>query len=321
MPYSTSLTLNCGILRSMESYFQTDSWGEFKKLSGWTYDRVAGFLRLSRVLPFGRKIYYLPEVAYDPAKIQEIINVSVHDKAIYSRFDFLEEWDIEKAHKLAEMGLKKSFEEIQPEFRVWVDITKSEEQILAEMKPKGRYNIGVAERHNLEVVKGGKELVGDFFKLYSFTANRTKFSGRNQKYLEELMETLEKDKVGEIILIKKDGELLSGAIILYYKEMASYLYGGSMGDRSLMAPYLMHWTAIKEAKKHNCEIYDLLAVAPIDENGEPVPDHPYTGLTRFKTQFGGRIVRTLGAWDLIHSNFWYKLYQLVEKRRRPKNTN
>jgi lipid II:glycine glycyltransferase (peptidoglycan interpeptide bridge formation enzyme) len=77
----------------------------------------------------------------------------------------------------------------------------------------------------------------------------------------------------------------------------------------------MHFEAMKEAKKRNCLIYDFLAVAPSDWPSN-APAHPYAGLSRFKTQFGGEMVRLLGSWDLINKPVWYKMYRFVERRRR-----
>lgn len=299
----------------MESFFQTDAWGKFKAATSWSFDRVSTFLRLQRVIGYGRSVFYYPEILYDLAKLKEAIGTKVAGGTIYSRFEFLEKYSDEKTSELQKMGLVKSFEDVQPEYRQWVNVTHPEEDIRIQMKPKGRYNLGIAEKAGLQVVRGGKELAPSFFELYSFTSSRTHFSGRSKAYFEQLMEMIDAEQVGEIILVKKSNELLSGGIFLYYEELGSYLYGGSMGDRSLMAPYLMHWVAMLEAKKRGCQIYDLLAVSPPNEE-----NHPYAGLSRFKSQFGGETVRLLGSWDLVHSSFWYTMYGFAEKRRRPKST-
>ncbi|MEK9167147.1 MAG: hypothetical protein AAB613_00155, partial [Patescibacteria group bacterium] len=93
---------------------------------------------------------------------------------------------------------------------------------------------------------------------------------------------------------------------------------------------------MKRAKHDGCAIYDLLAIAPFQQTAisnqlsadteKPRAEsrelkasdssHPHSGLTRFKTQFGGQSVRLLGSWDLVHSGFWYTMYQFVERRRR-----
>lgn len=302
---------NIGVYKS---YFQTDAWAAFKQKSGWQPERIDGYLALTKKIGYGQSMRYLPEIPFEPERLPSLLG-QMKPGPIFSRLEFLEEFSPEKDATLKETGLAKSFEDVQPEWRQWVDILKPEEEILAAMKPKGRYNIGIAERSNLEIVTGGSEIVADFFQLYSFTSARTDFKGRNQQYFEQLVEALGSD--AEIVLIKNRTELLAGATILYYDQIASYLYGGSMGDRSLMAPYLLHWTAMKRAKARGCTVYDLLAIAP-DGSGE---SHPYAGLTRFKSQFGGRTVRLLGSYDLVHSPIWYTMYRFAERLRRRKNTS
>jgi len=129
--------------------------------------------------------------------------------------------------------------------------------------------------------------------------------------LSELSKVLKENDAGEIITVSKSGEVLAVLLISFYEGIASYLYGGSGGDRSLMAPYLAHWEAIKLAKKRDCQIYDLLAVAPPDKE-----KHSHVGLSRFKAQFGGETVRLLGSWDLVHSPTWYTLYRFAQTKRR-----
>lgn len=299
----------------MKSFFQTDAWGKFKEKSGWQSKKYDGLLGLKRDLPLGQSILYFPELSVDGATggaIKKLIGSLDLTKQTFVRLEFLAPWQPDLAASLLEIGLVKSFEEVQPEHRQWVDLTPSEEKILTAMKPKGRYNIKIAQKHSLKIERGiSPALVRRFFRLYQNTSNRQRFSGRDEDYFQQLVKVLAQERVGEVILVKKGSQDLAAGIFLYFDRIGSYLYGGSGGDRSLMAPYLMHWEAIKTAKQKGLKIYDLLAVAPPDQ-----PDHPYAGLTRFKTQFGGETVRLLGSWDLVCKPVWYQLYRMTEKRRR-----
>lgn len=301
----------------MKSFFQTDAWGNFKAAAGWRAERVDGLLKLSWSLPGGKVLDYYPELSWDNetlVKVAALTKKPATKNTIFSRFEFLEIYADGKEGQLQSLGLIKSFEEVQPDYRQWVPIGKSEAEILAAMKPKGRYNIGVAERADLEVIHGGTNLTKDFYYLYQATSKRTKFRGRGLAYFEKLMALLTEQKIGEILLIKKFDGTLAAGIFLYFDGVASYLYGGSTGDRSLMAPYLLHWEAIKTARARDCQIYDLLAVAPPED-----PNHPYAGLSRFKAQFGGQTVRLLGSWDLVQNRFWYTIYRFIEQLRRRKS--
>jgi lipid II:glycine glycyltransferase (peptidoglycan interpeptide bridge formation enzyme) len=67
--------------------------------------------------------------------------------------------------------------------------------------------------------------------------------------------------------------VIAGGIFVFTPERAIYYYGASSSapdDRKQMAPYLLQWTAICDAKKKQIPIYDFLGVAD--------PSDPYDGL-------------------------------------------
>jgi peptidoglycan pentaglycine glycine transferase (the first glycine) len=295
------------------SFFQTDAWANFKQKSGWRPRRVGEHLALRKELPLGLSLEYWPELPYSQEVLREVkAECATAAPDIFTRFEFLERYSSETVEKLQGIGLRKSFEEVQPEYRQWIHLDRSDEELLSEMKPKGRYNIKVAERNHLQIhFSTDRSAVGRFFSLYQQTSERNRFQGRGLGYFEGLVKLLAKEGVGEVLVISKNGTALSAGIFLYWGGVGSYLYGASGGDRNLMAPYLMHWAAMKRSRERGCRIYDLLAIAPPDR-----PNHSYASLTRFKTQFGGESVRLLGSWDFIRKPFWYTIYQFAERRRR-----
>jgi lipid II:glycine glycyltransferase (peptidoglycan interpeptide bridge formation enzyme) len=299
------------------SVLQTPAWARFKERMGWRPERFANLLILGRQLPFGRSMRYLPELPWNTEILAELPAILANKpKAgeLFLRLEFLSPWTDEAALKLKELGLVKSFEEVQPEYRQWVDVRGAEEAILQQMKPKGRYNINLAKRAGLQIRQGVEpQLVEQFHRLYAETASRNRFSARGLSYFQALVAELHKDAHVEVIVIAHNDQPLAAGIFTFYDGLCSYLYGASSSEqRSLMAPYLLHWEAMRLAKVHHCEVYDLLAIAPPDQ-----ANHPYSQLTRFKSQFGGEAVRLLGSWDLVQSRFWYTMYRFAERRRRP----
>lgn len=298
------------------SFLQTDEWASFKTKFGWQSVRRNGLLSLIKPLPFGKSLEYFPEIPLSDESLLTIETIKNKPAAgrIFSRFEFFELWSAETARKLVDLGLVKSFEEVQPEYRQWIDLTPSLKELVRQMKPKGRYNLRLALRKKLKVKIGLEpHLVDTLFALYDETARRADFSGRSKSYFQNLAMLLKEKDCGAVISVWHEDKPLSALMMTFYKDIASYLYGGSSArHREMMASYLAHFEAIKLAKQRGCKIYDLLAIAP----GEPPNRHPYAGLTRFKQSFGGRRVRLLGSWDLVHERFWYKLYTFVEKRRR-----
>lgn len=318
----------------MKSLLQTSQWANFKEKQGWKIYNLDEIHILEKKLPLEKSFLYAPEIKWgDSTKVQKICentkNIAEKSQTIFLRLEILDEIDDKIVANLKKLGFQKAFEEIQPEWRQVIDISKSEDEILAQMKPKGRYNIRVAQKHGIKIDQTHE--VSDFFKLYQETSKRDKFEGRDQKYFEDLVESLKENN--QVFIAKYQGKPIAGLIITFYDGVASYLYGASSGEhREVMAPYLAHWQAILEAKKRGCQTYDLLAIEPFKESN-PQSDyrlqqnsedggrkaescHKYSGITRFKEQFGGKKVHLIGSWDLVYKPVWYKLFKFAEQIRR-----
>lgn len=309
----------------MQSLLQTQEWAALRESQGWKTHWVDEILVLEKPLPLGLSFLYAPEVDFygvDFAKnLSRIKEISQNSKAIFIRFDFLNKIDAIYGQKITSILKKyhfiKSFEEIQPEYRQIIDISGSEERILTQMKQKGRYNIKIAQKHNITIEKSNN--INDFYNIFRETARRDGFEIRPKKYFENLLETL--DDKADLLVARYQDKVLASAIITYYDETASYLYGASSNEhRETMAPYLLHWEAIKLAKEKGCKIYDLLAIAPFGEirnsKFEIRNSKKYAGITRFKEQFGGQKIHLVGSWDLIIKPVWYQLFKIAEKMRR-----
>src|SRR5690349_6587786 len=65
----------------------------------------------------------------------------------------------------------------------WIDLRPNESAILAQMKPKGRYNIGVARKHGVRVVEDTSESgLADFQSIYEDTAARQGMEAKPPEY-------------------------------------------------------------------------------------------------------------------------------------------
>jgi lipid II:glycine glycyltransferase (peptidoglycan interpeptide bridge formation enzyme) len=309
------------------SYLQTKAWGQFKQSQGWRAHFLSGnILVLERNLPYLNKpMLYVPEVLLpkDPTDfLKELKELGNKQKAMFIRLELLNVRESEESSKIVKLLKRnkytKSFEDVQPTWRQWVKISGNNEDILAQMKPKGRYNIKVANRHGLSVAMASGEqpsaqlLVERVHKLYLETAQRDGFSPRSLAYFRDLVKTL--GQTTKVLVAHHNKKDLAGMILTLNGGYASYLYGASSNEeRQLMAPYLLHFSAMQVARENKCKIYDLLAVAPPDQ-----PNHNYAGLSRFKSQFGGETVEIMGSYDLILKPIWYKIFSLLEKKRRHK---
>lgn len=174
-----------------------------------------------------------------------------------------------------------------------VDLTKSKEEILAQMKPKGRYNIRVAEKSGVRV-----ELSNDidaYFELTKETSKRDRFTGLPKEHYRTFL----KDLRGSLLLLAYNGNRnrindpipnsmpIAGLLGVINNNRGTYYYGASSyAHRASMAPYALQWEAMQICKQVGCTEYDLLGIAPPDAN----TNHPWQGITGFKEKFGGELV-------------------------------
>lgn len=300
------------------SLLQTKIWADFRVTQGWSYNNIDGIFVLRRSLFSNKTFVYAPEVNFNAISnfdifLENAIKNAKINQAIFFRLEILDENSEEiskQLDKLKEKGFIKAFEETQPEYRQIIDISGSEEEILAQMKEKGRYNIKIAQRKGVQVRPSAN--VDEFYSLFQETAKRNGFKIRPKNYFEVLLDKLGADGYTELLEARSEDQIIAAEIVTYFDETASYLYGASSNEsRETMAPYLLHLEAIRRAKIRGCKYYDLLAVAPEGED-----KHKYAGISRFKRQFGGRTVQIIGGYDLVFKPSWYKIFKFIEKMRR-----
>jgi lipid II:glycine glycyltransferase (peptidoglycan interpeptide bridge formation enzyme) len=180
--------------------------------------------------------------------------------------------------------LTASSRHVQPQATRVIDLTKSEEEILAQMHPKGRYNIGVAKKHGIEVKEGSIDDLGTFYALLKSTSSRDGFQVSSESHYRRFLSGLDQSL---LLLAMHQGKAIAGLLGVQWGTTAIYYYGASSYEhRQLMAPYLLQWHAMQRAKAAECTHYDLLGVSP-----EPAPkDDPWIGISDFKRKFGGSLV-------------------------------
>ncbi len=214
------------------------------------------------------------------------------------------------------------FSSDQVQFRnsVLVDLSASEEEMLARMKQKTRYNVRLAEKKGVTVRVGNRDDLPMLYKMYAETSVRDGFVIRDEGYYMTVWKTFMANIQSPItnpqlpitipLIAEVDGEPVAGLFLFIFADRAYYVYGMSReAHREKMPTYLLQWEAMKRAKAAGCAVYDLWG-AP-DEFNET---DSMWGVYRFKEGLGGRVVRTLGAWDFVPNALWYKLYAEVMPR-------
>jgi lipid II:glycine glycyltransferase (peptidoglycan interpeptide bridge formation enzyme) len=211
---------------------------------------------------------------------------------------------------------KRAAADIQPPDTVLVDLTPPLDDILAAMKPKCRYNIGLAEKRGVVVCDQESNNIEVFYKLLTETALRDGIAVHNIEYYRALFEEARNGNGFptqlRLYIARHEDDDLAAIVALFRGKQATYLYGASSNiKRNLMAPYALQWKAMQDAKACGCEVYDLFGIPP-DER----PNHPMAGLYRFKTGFGGKIVHRPGSWDYPYKPVLHALFKNAEILRK-----
>ncbi len=213
-------------------------------------------------------------------------------------------------------NLRKSNNDILPANTIIIDLNAPEEEILRRMKPKTRYNIGLALRKGVEVRQGTIEDLKTWYALYTETAQRNQLNINDIKYFHSVFAAkMENDTLPvhvKLLIAYVDNIPLAAMFLLISSHRATYLYGASTSIlRNFMPTYAMQWRAIQLAKAYGCSEYDLFGTAP---NAEP--SHPMYGLYKFKSGFGGKLFHQLGCWDYPLDHEKFALVQASEMSNR-----
>jgi len=196
----------------------------------------------------------------------------------------------------------------EPRNTLCIDLRPAEEAILAQMKPKGRYNIRVAQRHGVAVIEDSSDKgFADFLRIYRRTVARQNMNVKPRSYFRALLSMLLSRQQGSIFFAEYKGKRLATALVLYFGRRATYFYGGSLAwHRRVMAPYLLHFGIMRQAKSQGHEWYDLWGIAPANE-----PSHPLQNISVFKRKLGGQELNLVPTLDYIYDPAAYKDYQAV----------
>jgi len=214
--------------------------------------------------------------------------------------------------ELKRRGWRYSSDQIQFKNTVLIDFNPSNEELLASMKQKTRYNIRLAQKKGVVLRVGTVKDLGMLYKIYAETSVRDGFVIRDEEYYRTVWETFinSNEPSCEPLIAEVDGEPVAAIFVFYFVGRAYYVYGMSRNaHREKMPAYILQWEAMKRAKAKGCTVYDLWGAPDAFDETDSM-----WGVFRFKEGLGGKVVCTLGAWDYTPNPFWYKLYSEIIPR-------
>ncbi len=211
------------------------------------------------------------------------------------------------------LGLKKAPMYLSVEYAGVLDLTKSEEELLAGMRQRLRRALRKAEKNHLTVEKStDPKDIHEFYQIQLQTARRHDFVEFSEDFLTKQFAAFAPNGEAVLYTAKYEGEILAQNFMIFYGNEASYHYGVSseLGTKLSGAP-LLHLTAMRDAKERGIKRYNLWGIVDEDDT-----KHRFYGVSVFKRGFGVTELKYLPAHDLILEPVKYQKTKLIETARR-----
>ena len=339
---------------------QTWEWGEVKSQFGWTpFHKVweadgkvtAAALVLERTINLGGlsarlRMHYTPKgpllADWEDADLRRQVLADLEDFA-RQRGAFLLKIDpdvpvgtgepgeadareglvgVTLIEELKADGWRFSDEQVQFRNTVLLDLTESEDDLLMAMKSKTRYNVRLAGRRGVTVRQGGTDDFEMLYQMYAETAVRDGFAIRGREYYLAVWQTFFESGMLVPLIAEVEGQAVAGLMLFVFDGVCWYLHGMSTDQhRNLMPTYLLKWEAVLVGQQRGCRVYDLWGAPDVFDQSDSM-----WGVYRFKQGLGGRVLRTIGAWDKplrplifqLYARVWPRIMDVLRARGRAK---
>jgi lipid II:glycine glycyltransferase (peptidoglycan interpeptide bridge formation enzyme) len=303
---------------------QSWEWGEFREQTGVKVVRYGLFEGETMVEPIQITIHKIPytplNVGYMPkgykptqAQTKVLKEVALKYNCIYIKCEpKVEAEDTTIRQELEQMGYTEG-RSLFTKHNFVLDVSPTEEELLASFKQKTRYNIRVAEKKGVTVeVDDSPEAFERYLQLTEETTKRQGFYAHSRSYHKKMWEVLHEAGIAHLLAAKYNGEIITTWVLFKFNDTLYYPYGASTREhREVMANNLVMFTAIKLAKAWECRYLDMWGALGPDAD----PKDPWFGFHTFKAGYGARQVEYIGTWDYVAKPVVYKLYRQVESLR------
>ncbi len=278
---------------------------------------IAYFQLVKYPLFFGKSYLYAPygPVSKTPPSKEllsflreQILRITQSENAVFTRLDFTSVPDtLSLLKELFTKSPRATYRSahFQPRAEWFLDVHKTEDELLMAMHEKTRYSIRLAERKGIatEIVRADfGTYFDDFYHLMQETAHRDGFRLHEKEYYKSIFQSITSEN-GFLSVAKYQDKILAIHLVIVYGKTAHYVFGGlANAERNRMPAYAAQWAAIRHAKTLGCAHYNFGGVAA------GTMYKGWEGLTAFKQKFGGRQVVHADFYDVVAGRFRYGVY-------------
>jgi lipid II:glycine glycyltransferase (peptidoglycan interpeptide bridge formation enzyme) len=315
------------------SYLQLSPWARVKAVNGWSAVRlladggpdgpVGGQVLVRRPRPLPWAFAYAPRGPVAPswsaagaadavAAFAEACRTTLREQA--GRVSHVQiDPEIEEGGPADEDGaMRRALRAggfrpappIQPNATRIIDLTADEDALWSDLRKKWRQYVNKARSGGVSVVDADGSRLPEFYRIYRETADRAGFLIRTEQAYRDVWEAFSPHGLARLLFAEtSDGEPVATLLLIRSGDRVVEPYGGmtAAGGES-RANYLLKWEAIRTSREQGAASYDLWGLAT-------------GGIAHFKTGFGGREVRYVGAWDLVLDPLGRQVYGAAQSAR------
>jgi peptidoglycan pentaglycine glycine transferase (the first glycine) len=241
-------------------------WGEVKAAHKWNVDRVlikregetigaAQLLVRPLPLPFNALVY-VPRgpVAEEDDRVEVLDAIAGYAKTAYKAVAISVEPDW--ASMPEANGWKETKNTILIPETLILELSKTEDELLADMSKKTRQYIRKSGSETIEIRKAKREELSACLDIYRQTAERAGFGIHDDGYYYDIFDML--GDHSPVFAAFLDGKPIAFLWLAISQETAFELYGGMNDDgQQLRANYALKWHAITTMKKWGIARYDF----------------------------------------------------------------
>ncbi len=294
---------------------QSRAWAVFQEVAGREVIAITTpekpFFGIVHELPFVGRYLYIPRgVTNIVAMLPTVYRVAERRGCAWVRIEPLEKYVTPLR------GAVPAPHDMQPRCVLQCDLAQDDDTLLAQMKSKTRYNIRLARKRGVIVRvychgdAGANDALMAFIDLVRATAQRKGVHFHDEMYYREMFARLQHDDGADIMLYAAyyDNQVIAANIVTIYDDTATYLHGATADvHRNLMAPFLLQWQQIIDARKRGCRWYDFggFFIGATDPGK--------AGISRFKRGFVPDAVPLClsGTYDVPLVWWRYRLYRIM----------
>jgi peptidoglycan pentaglycine glycine transferase (the first glycine) len=193
---------------------------------------------------------------------------------------------------------------IQPSSTRLVDLRADEQALWGDLRKKWRQYVNKARSAGVVVVDAEGDRLGEFYRIYRETAERAGFLIRTEQAYRDVWDAYRPLGLARLLFAEnRNGDPHATLFLVRCGRRVVEPYGGmTPAGAESRANYLLKWEAIRSSKDQGADTYDLWGLAT-------------GGIAHFKTGFGGREVRYIGAWDLVLDPLGRLAYETGQRGR------